>query len=84
MKDVSTKSDRQVSVITLEEENYLRIVILIIKVAKRAVRVIFDKEFHPLALQNEIRSNHRVLMNLKTKRIINHGQWKLLFPTEGK
>lgn len=54
MTAVSSSSHRQVSVITLEEENYLRITSLLTRYATSAVRVQFDKEFYPARLQRTL------------------------------
>lgn len=68
-----------------EELNYLRIVSLLYKVAPSAVRVKFDKEFHPTrGLETVLKQDKfKILDPLKRKRIINqHDQvkWDLMFP----
>ncbi|CAG2206990.1 unnamed protein product [Mytilus edulis] len=80
MGGASTKSGD----ISSEEENFLRIFHLLIKVAPSAVRVRFDQEFYPRGLQivlNIARSS--TLVTLKKRRVINQAQWDLLFPLSG-
>ncbi|XP_076089314.1 E3 ubiquitin-protein ligase DZIP3-like [Mytilus galloprovincialis] len=63
--------------------NYLRIISLLYEIAPLAVRVKFDKEFHPTnGLEAALRQDRfQVLEPLKRKRIINQTQWNLLFPS---
>lgn len=67
-----------------EEENYLRMNLLLSSISPRAVRILFDKEFHPSHLGTSIKQEYGKLLNLKKKRIINAEQWKLLFSSGGK
>lgn len=69
-----------------EEMDYWRIISLLYKVAPSAVRVTFDKEFHPTnGLEAALKQDKwRVLEPLKRKRIIHQVQWDLLFPISGK
>lgn len=69
-----------------EEMDYWRIISLLYKVAPSAVRVTFDKEFHPRnGLEAALKQDKwRVLEPLKRKRIIHQVQWDLLFPISGK
>ncbi|XP_076087735.1 uncharacterized protein LOC143058157 [Mytilus galloprovincialis] len=68
-----------------EEMDYWRIISLLYKVAPSAVRVTFDKEFHPTnGLEAALKQDKwRVLEPLKRKRIIHQVQWDLLFPISG-
>lgn len=66
-----------------EEENYLRLDLLT-GISSRAVRVIFDKEFHPSCLGKTIKKEYKILKDLKMRRIITTAQWNLLFPPKGK
>ncbi|CAC5401627.1 unnamed protein product [Mytilus coruscus] len=68
-----------------EEMSFLRIISLLYKVAPSAVRVKFDKEFHPTnGLETALRQNKfKVLEPLKRRRVINQTQWDLLFPSSG-
>ncbi|VDI05440.1 Hypothetical predicted protein [Mytilus galloprovincialis] len=63
-----------------EEENYLRMHLLMTGISSRAVRGFFDKEFSPVCLGATIKKETGKLMDLKNKHIINGAQWKLLFP----
>ncbi|CAC5356933.1 unnamed protein product [Mytilus coruscus] len=66
-----------------EEENYLRLHLLT-GISSRAVRLIFDEEFHPSCLGKTIKKEFRKLDDLKKKkRVINTAQWNLLFPPYG-
>ncbi|XP_071131090.1 uncharacterized protein [Mytilus edulis] len=66
-----------------EEENYLRMHLLMTGISSRAVRVLFDKEFSPVCLGATIKKETGKLIDLKNKRIINGAQWELLFPRVG-
>ena len=55
-----------------------------LRVSSHAVRVQFDKEFHPVHLQNILNRNVLHLANLKTKKRITQPQWELLFPNTGE
>ncbi|VDH97050.1 Hypothetical predicted protein [Mytilus galloprovincialis] len=63
-----------------EEENFLRMHLLMTGISSRAVRVLFDKEFSPVCLGATIKKETGKLIDLKNKRIINGAQWELLFP----
>lgn len=71
------------SQVSEEVENYLRLHLLT-KISTRAVLLIFDKEFHPVCLEDTIKKAHGKLYDLKKKRVINAAQWNLLFPGSGK
>lgn len=73
----------KVSHVSEEEENYLRMQLLVIRISKRAVRVFFDKEFDPSLLYNSIKTGFSELRTLKQNGVINNEQWKLLFPGGG-
>ncbi|VDI08418.1 Hypothetical predicted protein [Mytilus galloprovincialis] len=73
-------STAYISHVSEEEENYLRIHLLMTGIASRAVRVLFDKEFHPSSLHATIKKEHGKLLDLRMKRVINEAQWNLLFP----
>lgn len=85
MMDLETDSVVHVTFFSKEEENYLRIANLLIKVAPNAVRVKFDKELHPDVLQTVLTQNkYKILDSLKRKKVINRIQWDLLFPSSGE
>ncbi|XP_076083583.1 uncharacterized protein LOC143054461 [Mytilus galloprovincialis] len=66
-----------------EEENYVRLALLLKGVTPRAVRTYFDKEFPPTSLPSTLSTSHNTLLDLKVKRIINQAQWNLLIPRNG-
>lgn len=76
-------STAYISHVSKEEENYLRIHLLMTGISSRAVRVLFDKEFHPSCLHATIKKEHGKLLDLRMKRVINGAQWNLLFPRVG-
>ncbi|CAG2227896.1 unnamed protein product [Mytilus edulis] len=57
--------------------------LLLTGISPSAVRVSFDKEFHPSCLETSIKKEYNTLFDLKKKRSINTEQWKLLFPSGG-
>lgn len=67
-----------------EEENYLRMHLLVTGISQTAVRQLFDKEFHPSQLDASIKKGYETLFGLKMKRVINAAQWNLLYPRGGK
>ena len=66
------------------ESNYIKIAMVVLRVSPRAVRVQFDKEFHPNCLQRTLKSEKGRLLDLKTKKRITQPQWNLLFPGTGR
>lgn len=70
--------------LTQEEINFLRTANLILRVAPPAVRLKFDKEFDPVALQHTLnQARCKYLEPLKKKKVINLNQWDLMFPVSG-
>ena len=67
-----------------EEENYVRLALLLKGVTPRAVRTYFDREFPPTSLPSTLSTSHNTLLDLKVKRIINQAQWNLLIPRNGR
>ncbi|VDI10861.1 Hypothetical predicted protein [Mytilus galloprovincialis] len=63
-----------------EEENYIRLALLLKGVSPRAVRTFFDKEFPPTYLPSTLNKNYNTLNGLFKNRILNRAQWNLLFP----
>ncbi|VDI62991.1 Hypothetical predicted protein [Mytilus galloprovincialis] len=85
MTDLSTVSNIEASDISPEEQYYIRIANLLLRVAPTAVRVKFDQEFYPGGLKAVLNLNKfNILAHLKQKRVINQPQWDLLFPISGK
>ena len=72
------------SALSEEEENYVRMSLLSTGVAPRAVRALFDREFHPSCLQASLIKEYNKLLDMRNKRIINQAQWNILFPRNGK
>ncbi|XP_052075453.1 uncharacterized protein LOC127712894 [Mytilus californianus] len=66
-----------------EEENYIRLALLLKGVSPRAVRTYFDREFPPTHLPSTLNKNYNTLYGLKLNRVLNQAQWKLLFPRNG-
>ncbi|VDI76466.1 Hypothetical predicted protein [Mytilus galloprovincialis] len=63
-----------------EEENYVRMGLLLTGISPRAIRTLFDKEFHPLTLDASLKKETMTLTDLKKKKSINQRQWDLIFP----
>ncbi|CAC5389389.1 unnamed protein product [Mytilus coruscus] len=57
--------------ISKEEENFLRIAVLIIRVASAAVRITFIKEFHGNALQKTLFEDPTVLVSTAQEKIMS-------------
>lgn len=72
-----------ISHVSKEEENYLRINLLLTEMSQKAVRVLFDKEFHPSRLDASIKDAYGILFDLKMQHVINATQWNMLFPRCG-
>ncbi|XP_071160740.1 uncharacterized protein [Mytilus edulis] len=66
--------------LSVEEENYVRMSLLLTGVSPRAARTFFDREFAPACLGATIKKEYNKLCDLKTKHILNQSQWNLLFP----
>lgn len=75
---------KMVSTISQEEENYVRISLLLSKICLRAVRALFDKEFHPSCLDATLKKAYNKLLKLKKSKVINTAEWNLLFPYHGR
>lgn len=65
-----------------DEENYIRLSLLLKGLCPRAVRIFFDKEFPPSLLPSTLKNN-KILYDLKFKRVLNQAQWNILFPKNG-
>ncbi|XP_076081481.1 uncharacterized protein LOC143052358 [Mytilus galloprovincialis] len=64
----------------LEEENYVRMSLLLTGISPRAARALFDREFAPACLDSSLKREFNKLRELQKRRIINQQQWNLLFP----
>lgn len=63
-----------------EEENFVRLNLLLTGIAPIAVRNYFDDEFHPDCLDSSLKKERYKLNDLKMKNKITAAQWELLFP----
>ncbi|XP_076105878.1 uncharacterized protein LOC143074214 [Mytilus galloprovincialis] len=66
-----------------EEENYVRLALLLKGLAPRAVRTYFDGSFPPIHLPSTLNINYNTLDDLKYRKVLTQTQWNLLFPTNG-
>ncbi|CAC5412677.1 unnamed protein product [Mytilus coruscus] len=66
--------------LSVEEENYVRMSLLLTGISPRAARIFFDSEFAPACLEATIKKEYNKLFDLKKKHRINQSQWNLLFP----
>jgi hypothetical protein len=57
---------------------------VVLQVSPRAVRVQFDREFHPDCLQRTLNRNVFLLTNLKATKHMTQPQLTLLFPRTGR
>lgn len=69
--------------LSVEEDNYIRLLLLLIDVCPRAVRSYFDKEFPPDKLYSRFNTNYNTFLSLKSHKILNQDQWERLFPRNG-
>ncbi|XP_063426087.1 uncharacterized protein LOC134709889 [Mytilus trossulus] len=65
--------------LSVEEENYVRMSLLLTGVSPRAARTFFDSEFAPACLEATIKKEYNKLHELRKTHIINQSQWNLLF-----
>ena len=63
-----------------EEVNYLRLEYLLIRISPRAVRKIFDSEFHPQQLKSFLRKNVLNIKEMRQRHLITQAQFDLLYP----
>ncbi|CAG2203167.1 unnamed protein product [Mytilus edulis] len=66
--------------LSVEEENYVRMSLLLTGISPRAARTFFDSEFAPACLEATIKKEYNKLLDLKKKHRINQSQWNLLCP----
>lgn len=66
--------------LSIEEENYVRMSLLLTGVSPRGVRTLFDSEFAPNCLDASIKKEYTKLKDLQLKHRINQSQWNLMFP----
>lgn len=68
------------STLSQEQENYVRMSLLLTGIAPRAVRTVFDRKFPPSCLDSSLKKEYNKLRDLQLNGIINQSQWNLLFP----
>ncbi|XP_052080425.1 uncharacterized protein LOC127718446 [Mytilus californianus] len=84
MAESTYQSQETNKTISSEETYFLRIANLLIRIAPSAVRVKFDKEFHPDVLQKSLnQEKFKMLESLKKRNILTQTQWDLMFPKIG-
>lgn len=66
--------------LSVEEENYVRMSLVLTGISSRAVRTKFDNEFAPACLGASLKKEYNKLFDLKKKHRINQSEWNLLFP----
>ncbi|XP_052075124.1 uncharacterized protein LOC127712618 isoform X2 [Mytilus californianus] len=64
--------------ISEEESNYLKVVVILLRIATPLVRIQFDKEFHPIQLKKELQKARP-----KLHRLLSLEQMDLLYPKTG-
>lgn len=64
-----------------EDINFLRLAGLLLRIAPRAVRRWFDKEFHPDRLQQFLSKNRLKIYDMTFKeRVMSQAMYNLLYP----
>ncbi|XP_071150273.1 uncharacterized protein [Mytilus edulis] len=63
-----------------EEENYVRMSLLLTGISPRAARTFFNQEFAPVCLNSSLKKEYNKLLEIKKTHRINQSQWNLLFP----
>ncbi|XP_063426829.1 uncharacterized protein LOC134710404 [Mytilus trossulus] len=66
--------------LSIEEENYVRMSLLLTGISPRAARNFFDREFAPTCLDASLKKEYSKLLDLKKEHRINQLQWNLMFP----
>lgn len=65
-----------------EEENFLRLCVLMFETSSNAVRALFDSIFDPSCLHTTMNREYNKLINMERK--LNKKQWSSLFPFKGR
>lgn len=74
----------ELSTITDEELYYLKFTNLMLRLAPRAMRVLFDKKFPPDQLCSRLNQYKHVLQHLTKKNVIFNFHWEeVMFPPSG-
>ncbi|XP_063412377.1 ankyrin-1-like [Mytilus trossulus] len=66
--------------LSVEEENYVRMSLLLTGISPRAVRICFDHDLAPDHLEDLLKKEYNKLLELSKEYLINQSQWNLLFP----
>lgn len=66
--------------ISVEEENYVRMSLLLTGISPCAVRILFNQEFAPECLDSTLKKEQAKLSDLQKRHIITQSQWNLMFP----
>lgn len=80
----SSKVTAAAPLLTEDETNFLRFVNLLIRIAPKAVRVVFDKYFQPCGLSVVLNQSKGKMEYLNQRKILNKSQMELLYPLQGK
>lgn len=69
-----------------EKKNFIIIQLVVTGISPRAVRKIFDREFHPKCLKGSLRkeSINFKIKELKNKGVLSKAQMNLLYPDVGE
>ncbi|CAC5411860.1 unnamed protein product [Mytilus coruscus] len=64
----------------IEEENYVRMSLLLTGISPQVARTFFDREFAPTCLEASLKKEYSKLSDLKKKHRINQSHWNIMFP----
>lgn len=67
-----------------EKKNFIIIQLVVTGIAPRAVRKIFDREFHPVRLRSSLDKGYKKIKQLQNRRVLSQTQMDLLYPGVGK
>ncbi|VDH91759.1 ankyrin repeat domain-containing protein 17 [Mytilus galloprovincialis] len=71
------------SIVSTEEENFVRIFMLTNEISPKAIRKVFNREFNPNQLQQQLNVLYSKIMKLRNQHIINQSQYDMLYPLGG-
>ncbi|XP_071135364.1 uncharacterized protein [Mytilus edulis] len=66
-----------------EKKNFIIIQLVVTGIAPRAVRKIFDREFHPVRLKSSLDKGYKKIKQLQNRRVLSQTQMDLLYPGVG-
>ncbi|XP_063404021.1 ankyrin-3-like [Mytilus trossulus] len=67
------------STLSQDEDNYVRMCLLMTGISTRAARIVFDHEMAPSCLNSTLNKKYNILKKLRNEGKINQIQWNLLF-----